>query len=241
MRRKLRRKWVRVRRKLGLVGSGPVFVFHHIPKTGGVSIRTALSDWFVSVPDYRPRVNKNDFWSERMERPPADLASLRRYDCLTGHWENKGFYLEERYPAVFHSDRFRVFTFVRHPLQIQLSLYSWEQKKGKKLGAHELEQELLARPNFLANRIPCASVAAVPSTLGQYDFVGLTEDLQGSFDQLAVKFGMPKAPVPHRNRSRSSSSTPDFSESFLEKFKEANSIDYAIYEYARATLEGVSP
>lgn len=231
---------MRFRRRLPHLQHDPVFVFHHIPKTGGVSVRNALADWFYPIGDYRFRVDKTDFWSPRITPNPVDLSTLKPRDCLTGHWEEPGFHLHERYPEILLSSRFRLFTFVRDPLQIQLSLYSWEQKRGKVLGAHDMEQELLARPNFIAHRIPCPSVEAVEETMRRYEFVGLTDRLQLSFNRLAERFGLPYVPLPHRNRSRSSSQLPAFSDGFLDAFREANAIDYAIYRRARELL-GFSP
>lgn len=231
---RLRRSWIRLRRGLP-AADGPVYVFHHIPKTGGVSVRSALGEWFYRLVDYRPRVDRTDFHSDRITRDPIDLRSVRRGDCLVGHWEAPGFYLHERYPEVLTSPRFKVFTFVRHPLQLQLSLYHWERRQGKDFGVHELQEELLKRPNFIAERIPCPE-GRVGDVLGRYFFVGITDRLQASFDALAAILKLPSVPLPHRNQSRTTSAVPDFEDGFLDEFRAANHLDYAIFEKAATGL-----
>ena len=153
------------------------------------------------------------------------------WDCLVGHFDEPGIYLHERYPDVLRSRDYFLFTFVRHPLQLQLSLYSWEQKKGKDFGIHELQDELLQRPNYLAHRIPCDE-GDWESVLRRYHFIGTTGDLQGSFDRLADLLDLPRVAMPHLNRSRSKRDLPTFEDGFLEAFEEANKVDYAIYRYA---------
>lgn len=44
-----------IRRKLWVMISAvsPIYIFHHIPKCGGSSIRMILNEWFVVKSDYR--------------------------------------------------------------------------------------------------------------------------------------------------------------------------------------------
>ena len=229
--RTLRRAWVRLRHHLQSEGSGPRFVFHHLPKTGGVSVRRALADWFYRIPDYRYRVDPTDFESERVTPDPVDVAGMRAWDCLVGHLDEPGIYLHERYPEVLRNRDFFLFTFVRHPLQLQLSLYSWEKKKGKDFGLHELQEELLKRPNYLAERMPCDE-SDWESVVRRYQFIGTTGDLQRSFDRLALCLNLVQVQMPHLNQSRSGRELPQFEDGFLDAFEKANSVDYAIYRYA---------
>lgn len=229
--RTLRRTWVRLRHHLPSAGKSPRFVFHHLPKTGGVSVRRALADWFYRLPDYRTRVDPNDFDSERVTPEPRSVDDMGPWDCLVGHFDEPGTYLHERYPSVLQSRDFFLFTFVRHPLQLQLSLYNWEKKKGKDFGVHELQEELLQRPNYLAQRIPCGE-GDWESVMRRYHFVGTTGDLQGSFDRLASRLGLPQVVMPHLNQSRTKRQLPKFEDGFLEAFERANAVDYAIYRFA---------
>jgi len=226
----IRRTWVRLRHHLPR-RRAPRFVFHHLPKTGGVSVRRGLAYWFCRFPDYRPRTDPGDFLSPRITPDPVDLTRLRAWDCLVGHFDEPGIYLHERYPEVLRSREWFLFTFVRHPLQLQLSLYSWEKKKGKDFGIHELQEELLKRPNYLAHRIPCDE-SDWESVLRRYDFVGTTGDLQGSMDRLADLLDVPYVEMLHLNRSRSRADIPRFEDGFLEEFERRNGVDYAIYGYA---------
>jgi hypothetical protein len=97
----------------------PVYVFHHIPKCGGTSLNKVLDSWFTTVKDYRSGWSMN--YPEKI-----DIGRLRSCHCLCGHFELDGYYLHQRYPEVFMSSRYRVFTFVRDPLQVQLSLFWYE-------------------------------------------------------------------------------------------------------------------
>lgn len=226
----IRRGWVRLRHRMPRKPA-PRFVFHHLPKTGGVSVRRALANWFYRFPDYRYRTDPDDFHSGRVTPDPVGLAGLRAWDCLVGHFDEPGIYLHERYPDVLRSRDWFLFTFVRHPLQLQLSLYSWEKKKGKDFGIHELQEELLQRPNYLAHRLPCDE-DDWESVMRRYHFVGTTGDLQGSMDRLADLLEVPRVAMLHLNRSRKRGDLPPFEDGFLDEFERRNRIDYAIYGYA---------
>lgn len=198
----------------------PVTVFHHLPKCGGASILQVLGHWFVRVEEYR------ETWSSS-HPPKTDLRSLRSSHCLCGHFELPGAYLHERYPEVLGSPRFRIFTFLREPLQVRLSLDRYEHVHGRR-GEGSLEDRLLARPNYLAGILP-ATRENYREVLDRYFFIGILEEGQAAVDALAAALGRRSRPLPRLNRTFGSA---DVSPALVERFRSLNELDYLIYAHA---------
>lgn len=233
---RLRRFSCLIRHRLTPAGSGPVFVFHHIPKTGGSSVNRVLPYWFYRIHDGRARLNPNDWTAGHKALPPIDLSILRASDCLSGHWAVPGEYLHERYPQILADPKYRMFAFVRDPLEIKLSLYSWEKRQEKDFGKKTVEDELLTRPNYLAARFPCTD-QDYERVLSRYFFVGITEQMQSSFDRLADLVGRARLRLPHANRSRTDGERIALSKDFRREFRKLNHVDYLIYDHCRRALE----
>lgn len=204
--------------------SSPVTVFHHIPKCGGTSILDALAQWFVLVPDY------GSGWTGYYPRK-LNIELLRSAQCLCGHFELEGNHLHQRYPQVFESDRYRVITFVRDPLEAKLSLYRYE-KENNVSNASSVEDHLMSRPNYIADRFP-ATEENYREIIDRYLFVGILEAGQESLDLLAGMLGKPRVTLPWKNSTRKDSQTmaESISEDCLEKFRGHNKLDYLIYDY----------
>ena len=83
----------------------------------------------------------------------VDTSRLRSCHCLCGHFELEGYYLNQRYPEVYRSERDRVFTFVRDSLQVQLSLFRYE-VMNQRSTVSSIEGHLALRPHYVANRFP---------------------------------------------------------------------------------------
>lgn len=150
----------------------PVYVFHHIPKCGGSSVRTALVGWFIRRKDYRRG------WSD--DYPPAyDLSRFRSIHCLCGHFEVEGHFLHQRYPEVIQNKRFRIFSFVRNPLSLQLSLHRFLKKEGQPVES-TIEAQLQTRPNFMAHLF-AVDESNFKEVLDRYSFIGLIEEGQPSW------------------------------------------------------------
>lgn len=195
-----------------------------------------LPCWFYRIHDGRVRVDPNDWTAGHVAGPPLDLSRIRANDCLAGHWAVPGEYLHERYPEILTERKYRLFTFVRDPLEIKLSLYFWEKRKGKDFGTQSIEDELLTRPNFMANRFPCAA-EDVDRVLSRYFFIGVTERMQESFDRLANLVGRPRIRLPRANRSRTARDRVELDREFIREFRIQNHVDYLIYDYCRERLE----
>ncbi|MEW6312660.1 MAG: hypothetical protein AB1513_01230 [Pseudomonadota bacterium] len=202
----------------------PVYIFHHIPKCGGTSVRNILAQWFEVIMDYRRG------WS--MEYPEkVNLAALQPHQCLCGHYELEGHHLYQRYPEVFTSDRYRVFTFVRDPLQVRLSLFKYASNNNRARQT-TLEAHLFTGNNFIARRLP-VTLENYKAILDKYFFIGVLENGQASIDVLAARLGKPTIALPRINQSHAGSAPAEetLPQDIVERFRQENTLDYLIYDY----------
>jgi hypothetical protein len=217
--------FAQVRRLLAAVSpESPVYIFHHIPKCGGTSLVQVLDQWFVTVKDYR--------YGWTMNYPKkVDINHLRSAHCLCGHFELDGYYLHQRYPEILKSDRFKLFTFIRDPLQTKLALYRFE-KKNNVDKARNIEEHLFNRLNYIANRFP-ATEENYKEVIDRYFFVGILDECQASLNLLARLIGKKAHKMPWVNRTESDgvSDIGKFSKELVERFRKENALDYLIYEY----------
>lgn len=202
----------------------PRYVFHHIPKTGGNSVRETFAQWFNLVRHYRPG------WG-MVRMPRFDLEGLDSASMLCGHFEVEGNRLRGDYGDVFSNPGYRVITFVRDPLEIAVSLHFFESRhqsgnEGWEPGT--LEERVLRRaPNFMARMMQCDE-SNWQAVVDAYWFVGVTEDLQRSCDALAWRLGKPRVAVGRKNvTTRERELDPEVFGEFFQR----NTLDYKIYHY----------
>lgn len=207
------------------------FIFHHIPKCAGTSAVDALTNWFVVVKDYPPP------WAESSDPEgykafcdrPIDLQKLKPYQILVGHFHVDQSYLQQRYPD-WKSHGFKLFTFVRNPLELQISQYKYEIKMKRMSASENLEHRLMLRPNWIAERFPCTE-SNYQQVLDRYAFVATVDNYQKAFDRLANLVGKP--PIHLKNYNSTEKRQFKLSDSFISEFKDRHALDYKIYEYAR--------
>ncbi|HDL00648.1 MAG TPA: hypothetical protein ENH23_00245 [candidate division Zixibacteria bacterium] len=203
----------------------PVYIFHHIPKCGGTSILHLLSNWFYVIRDYR------EGWS--MKYPTAvDLSILNSKFCICGHWEFKGYHLYQRYPEVFDSEKFKIFTFLREPLEVSLSLFRYEKENNINVDMG-IEEHLSIRKNYIASIFPLTE-KNYNEILDKYFFVGILEEGQCCVDLLAEMIGKNKCIIPWQNKTNTNilADKRTLSKDVIGKFKKENSLDYLIYDCA---------
>jgi len=207
----------------------PVFVFHHIPKCGGTSLSKLLNKWFIVVRDYRKDWNSN-------HHKKKNIKKLRSIHCLAGHWELPEVYLRNRYPEVFENNRFKVFTFLRDPLEHSLSLYRYE-KENEKTDIDDLLEHFTLRPNYISNLLK-ANTGNYKEIIDSYDFVGIVEEMDKSVKILSEITGMKYEPLPWINKTikDNKTSSEKISNALIKKFKDVNELDYLIYNYAIGKL-----
>lgn len=216
----------------GMPSTAPRYLFHHIPKCAGTSAVEAFSQWFQCIEDYPPPWADEDHPElyRKYCASPRNISRLRPYQMLTGHWHVPGSYLHERYPECLTDPRFRLVSFIRDPLEVQISLYNYERRKSRSHHDASFEDILLSRPNYISQRFPC-DLSNYREVIDRYYFVGFVEDYQRSFDVFARMAAKPPITLPHLNTSARTTTT--LSSSFESEFREVNRLDYLIYEYCR--------
>ena len=210
----------------------PVYIFHHIPKSGGTSIVSVIDNWFTVVRDYRPSIELTDETIRYLEKK-IDLGKLNSTHCLSGHFEKEGNYLYERYPQVLENpEEYKVFTFLREPMDLAISLYYYQIKTNiRKKEDQPLEDFLLSISNYTANRLPCTK-ENYRNILDKYFFIGINESMQDSLDRLAEILHKPKIIIPVLNQSSRDTQALNLSNTLISAFKHHNELDYLIYNYA---------
>jgi hypothetical protein len=202
----------------------PIYIFHHIPKTAGSSLLLCLQKWFEVLYDYR------EFWSKPFP-PKKNLNEIHAGQCLAGHYEAEGVRLKQRYPGIFRNRNFRVFTVVRDPLQLRISLFYYEKKYGLTRESETLEQALLSsNHNYMAHILDCTS-RNFRAVLDRYYFVGVSEELQRCLNTFAKAIGKPQFVIPRRNATSRDEQVSHLSGNVLSEFRSLNYLDYEIYSY----------
>jgi SAM-dependent methyltransferase len=205
----------------------PAYVYHHLMKCGGSSLEIALKTWFCLEID-------------KLENSPDDINQFIKYkldlnnfysdQCLIGHFQYNGIYLKDRYPEIFEKENeFKLFTFVRDPMKMRISLYYYVRNRGG-FQKFKLKQVLLNTPNFLSRLFPCDE-SNYKEVLDRYFFIGIVEKMQESIDILAKKLNKKSIIVPRVNVSDKDSQLEEITPEITEEFKRLNKLDYLIYEY----------
>ncbi|MEA1052539.1 hypothetical protein U5801_22415 [Lamprobacter modestohalophilus] len=213
----------------------PVKIFHHIPKTGGTSFRLVLENWFNVVDDY---ISIDELKGSLPIRAPIDLEKLSNTHCVCGHFESRKNALFLRYPELTsHPDRFQIFTIIRHPLELQVSMYNFAKQTGM-FGQVDspLEDFILFQKNYISNRLQCTP-SNYKEIMDRYIFVGLQEELQQSLNILGSILGKEPIPLTRSNQSRRENSLASLSRKAVQRFEECNRLDYQIYDYAKIRFE----
>ncbi len=211
------------------------YIFHHIGKCGGTSAVELFSNWFIIISDYPER----NMLAQLKNTKPKNLEKLSDYHILCGHYGNFAEYiyptLFQRYPCCLEDDRYRVISFVRDPLKLQISGYFYGIKNKMIVSSEKsLEQHLLNCDNFLAHSFACDE-SNYQEILDRYFFIGIFENYQQSFDRLATLLEKPKVQLKKRNVSKH---TPyNLTDQVIGEFKEKNQLDYQIYNYCKKVYE----
>lgn len=210
----------------------PVNVFHHVPKCGGTSVRNGLARWFIPVMDYgKPGDAAGG---------SVDLRKLRARHVLCGHYASAATNLAVRYPEIVSDpDDFRVFTFLRDPLEHRISHY-YHTLRIETRPMPPLETWITDfGPNLLAESLGC-NAGNWRRVLQRYCFVGLVEDLQRSFNRLAIVLSKRPIKLAELNRSPEADQLPALGRSLRSRFEADNALDYEIYDSVKASILGSS-
>ena len=94
----------------------------------------------------------------------------------------------------------------------------------------DLEEHIMEETNFIAGVLDCTE-ENYKEVLERYFFIGITEHIQLSLDKLAVLLNKRKVKLPVLNRSQRDSQISSLPPGMINRFKEANELDYRIYNY----------
>ena len=128
-----------------------LYIYHHIPKCGGNSVKAVFSNWFICIEDYKEHATIEEFRDSTI-----NLKKLTPYHILCGHFEYDGCYLFQRYPSVINNPHVRLISFVRNPIDLKISLYYYEKKIGTSPKSNMLlEDRIFIDPNYMGNIFVC--------------------------------------------------------------------------------------
>ncbi|MCH2200466.1 MAG: sulfotransferase family protein [Fuerstiella sp.] len=178
-----------------LVSYDKQFLFIHVPKTAGTSIRASLGN-------YACRPEK--LWENRL------LSSVGVNVNVIGPWRRKRFRphcsaqdVQRQLPAQVFEKLFK-FAFVRNPWDLLVSLYNFiptrpnhrHQKRVAAMSFAEFVDEWTQHPEiFQARRIRDSSGTQL------VNFVGFFEDVARDFEVVCNRIGVSRPPLPRNNRS----------------------------------------
>jgi len=214
------------------ISSTPAYVFHHLMKCGGTSITLALQKWFMLEFDLIEESKEiNNFLKYKF-----NTGNFIGDNCLIGHFQYDGFYLHQRYPEIIDDkEKFRVFTFIRDPLSVRVSLYYYVRKSGA-FGETPMTKIISNATNFISNLFPCDETN-YKEIIDRYFYIGIVERMQESFDKLAELTNKKKIELPYTNITEKDSQMEQLTPEFIESFKENNKLDYLIYDYCVKKFE----
>ncbi len=241
---------------------GPVFVFNHLPKSYGTSLRQFFGRVFGMAEDH------TEFLGEAgvVDDLPFATERLTADSLLCGHFTHGAFLLPRRYPGVWaDAERFQLFTFVRDPLATAVSNFHHVRRHDAAAVAREpglyesVGSYLAALQNPIAKRLGC-DAGSVDAVLGRYFFVGSAEDhvaglpillnrMRGVLDGAAPSASVARARAAikwlagqplERTNARSASDGDEVPGAVAAEFQRVNALDYEIYRRARETTEKAS-
>lgn len=209
----------------------------HIPKTGGVSFRNILKQWFGNKLYFH-------YFDEVLKQMPI-RHELNSGICIHGHFNSRRqFGVQHYYPEVT-----QFITFLRDPFEILVSRYYFVKKQEQNNNAYMnglkltlpddvneyLEAEILKEnyhPNILDYFPEHLTFGNYQKHLNEnFVFIGVMENYYESIFKLAELLGYSKPTIPKEN----------FSERFgqidyglRELFNKTHPLESEIYEYVLA-------
>lgn len=218
----------------------------HVPKTGGISLRSTLIDWFG--PDglflhYR---------GPSRGRPPR--FDVRAGQCVHGHFNRvRGVGVHDYYP-----DASQFIIFLRHPFTRFISQWRYldsRQRRGVSVSEmsdspsfadwfkRRAEAMIAGNDSFsMAAQLPTAPPAQDPARAFDHGYVaiGVMENYEDSVRVLAHALGFPvPSSIAHVNRADDTDGkgapAPHHGE-WAERHREIFSVEYELYDAAQARL-----
>jgi hypothetical protein len=236
----------------------PSFVFHHIPKTAGTSFMAVVHNWFHVFSDYEGLYkSRHEF---RMH--PVDLDLLSASSVLAGHWNTAISTIDLRYPALKGNPRFQFFSFLRDPLEMNISMFNYRWKMDpadcRKHKRYDNLSNYLASTNNVVSKLMGCDPVNFKKVLERYYFIGITERMEDSIvlykkktldmlrifpdssmakRQICIIENKPDIQQQRLNVVSRQQDKDIIPEDELKDFKRRNALDYILYESAIKKLE----
>ncbi len=210
--------------------AAPRYIFHHLPKSGGISVRKMFESWFTVVRDYR------EPWGP-VDPAPLDLNTLGPDHLLTGHYATDGVPLAARYPETADPARWRRISFLRDPLELALSYYFFERvtrgQHDPTFCAKPLGQFLRDYPGLYLAHFECTR-DNWQETLESYWFLGTLERLPDCMGWLAKTLGKPPPEVIRHDHATPRTEAPEPED--VAVFARNMALEFEIYRWVSHRL-----
>lgn len=201
----------------------------HLPKCGGTSLAEGLQSLFGDG------FHAHYLGEDERTLPPR--VEREAGVCVHGHFFHHALPLGvgDYYPQAG-----QFITVLREPLEMMLSSYFFQRKLGAELPdtpAGYLQSVLGWARLFHYRSLPFDVWAddAIERLEERFVWVGVTEDLQGSFDRLAARLGRPAVILPRRNtapRTLPLDHVEAWRAAFRKRFRE----EYRLYDHCAQWL-----
>lgn len=143
--------------------------------------------------------------------------------------------MSRRYPDVIENQsKYFLFTFLRDPLQMNISLYFYWLKMKKSLD-FSLEEHLINNPNYLS-RCLGVTIDNYQQTIDRYNFIGFVDNYQDSLDLLAKSLNKKMFQAPKLNTSPRHK---NLDRDVIRVFMSLNQLDYNVFDYAKGNWGSV--
>ena len=174
-----------------IISESRKFIFVAIPKTGTHSVRRAL----------RPHMSEDDIEQVRLfeekKFPIPELANLRHGHISLAQLRP---FLD---PAKFES--FFKFAFVRNPFDRFVSYCAFMTRKGGEFekDPRGIMRHILAAPGPRSHILFQPQSSFVTGSDGKLltDYIGSVEQMQGSYDEICDRIGIPRSELQRTNES----------------------------------------
>jgi hypothetical protein len=205
----------------------PFYVFVHVPKTAGTSVRVAAASHFGAqrmLYDYGPEARQTSALVLEWVYEKRDLQGFRQAAATGGYQFLSGHFPLSKYRASFDDAHF--LSWMRHPVDRVWSAY---RHFHTKLGFDGSFSDFYTQPQQ-CNR----QVRMLGENLDSIDFVGITERFHRSLLVLSAQFGLTLKQV-RANRDREGAALGP-SEEEREAVLALNQADLDLYRRAEQRL-----